>query len=209
MVKLVYAHESDPAPHIAGVRAHEKSLYKNKKKKSIPKKNMSAAPAAEGATPGLLPHRGPSISRMARKWDCGTGPGSLQRRGRRRYRQQADDRSGAAGPKYVIFDLAYGALHRAEYLQYFPLALKQKSKNTPCLSLDRAPIADALTATPVRWRCRPAATGVRGGARRSGPNGSAYRSVGKRRSRETHTHMKRPKVLAAGLLRRLELCGVK
>ena len=148
---------------------------------------MSAAPAAEGATPGLLPHRGPSISRMARKWDCCTGTGWLQRRGRRRYRQQTDARTGAAGPKYVIFDLAYGALHRAEYLQYFPLALKQKSKNTLCLSLDRAPVADALTATPVRWRCRPPATGVRGGARRSGPNGSAYRSVGKRRSRETHT----------------------
>ena len=92
---------------------------------------MSAAPAAEGATPGLLPHRGPSISRMARKWDCCTGTGWLQRRGRGRYRQQTDARTGAAGPKYVIFDLAYGALHRAEYLQYFPLALKQKRKKYP------------------------------------------------------------------------------
>ena len=53
-----------PVIRFMGGREYLKIL--NKKTSVNKEKNMSAAPAAEGATPGLLPHRGPSISRSAR-----------------------------------------------------------------------------------------------------------------------------------------------
>ena len=52
-----------------------------------------------------------------------------------------------------------------------PMVRRKKSIPSPS-PFSRAPVAAALTATPLRWRCRPAATGVWGGARRPGPSGA-------------------------------------
>ena len=57
----------------------------------------------------------------------------------------------------------------------YPLGhpMVRRKEYTPSPSpFSRAPVAAALTATPLRWRCRPAAMGVWGGARRPGPSGA-------------------------------------
>ena len=50
--------------------------------------------------------------------------------------------------------------------------IDKKNKKTSPSPFSRAPVAAALTATPMRWRCRPCATGGWDGARRTGPSGA-------------------------------------